>query len=101
MNFDDPMTDDLVVAIEAAHARFESARSDGGYRLSLLLSGFDLNPIVMAELVDDQGSTGAIRMEAGAEPKAVAQGCFTSGFLIGLMVGQVREARQIAEGVRE
>ena len=97
----DPMIDDLIVALEAAQERFRSAKDGDGYRLSLLLSGFDLNPILMAELVDDQGQAAVLRLEAGAKPKGVAQGMFTSGLLIGLMVGQVREARQIAAGVKE
>lgn len=97
----DPMTDDLLVAIEAAHARFASAKDGDGYRLSLLLSGFDLHPSLIAELVEDQAVSAAVRLEAGATAEAVARGMFTSGLLIGLMVGQVREAREIAAGVKE
>jgi hypothetical protein len=97
----DPLTDDLLVAIEAAQERSRCCRQDEGHRLSLLLSGFDLNPVLMAELVDDQGKSHAKRLEAGAKPAVVLQSSFVSGLLIGLMVGQVREAREIAAGAAE
>lgn len=94
----DPLTDDLLVAVEAAQARAGAAKEEDGHRLSLLLSGFDLNPVLMAELVSDMGKSHTIRLKAGADTNHTLQNLFVSGLLIGLFVGEVRRAREIAAG---
>lgn len=92
----DPLTDDLLIAVELAHSRAAAAKDDDGHRLSLLLSGFDINPILAAELVDDMGTSHTLRIKSGANPKEVLQNLFVSGLMIGLFVGEVREGRKIA-----
>lgn len=93
----DPLTDDLLIAVEAAQERARSARKDDGtFELVHLLSGFDLHPKVAAALLCDQVENHNGRIKAGADLEAVLMSIYLSGLLTGLFVGQVREARTIA-----
>lgn len=93
----DPLTDDLLIAVEAAQERARTARrQDGTYELPLLLSGHDLHPQVAAALLAEQIDAHAPRLRAGADPERVLASIYLNGLLIGLFVGQIREARRIA-----
>lgn len=92
-----PLTDDILLACEAAFDRARSSRrEDGTFPLTHLLSGFDLHPAVMSELVQDQVENHRGRFESGADLTTVLTSLFVDGLLIGLFVGEVREARRLA-----
>lgn len=94
----DPLTDDLLIAVEAAHERARSARNeDGNYVFTHLLSGFDLHPVVMGELTRDTVESHARRLAAGAELDTVLTSQFLTGFLIAFFIGEAREARRLAQ----
>jgi hypothetical protein len=93
----DPLTDDILMAVEMAQERARTARQeDGTWRLTHLLSGFDLHPKVMSALLADQVETHAGRISAGADPERALMSIYLSGLLVGLFLGEVREARKIA-----
>lgn len=93
----DPLTDDVLIAVEAAQTRARTARNeDGTWQLPHLLSGFDLHPAVMAALVSETVENHAGRLKAGGDPERVLTSLYLSGLLIGLFVGEVREGRRLA-----
>ena len=93
-----PLTDDILIAVEAAQERARSSQlADGTFPLEHLLSGFDLHPKVMATLISDQVENHAGRLSNGADPETVLTSMWVGGLLVGLFIGEVREARRIAE----
>lgn len=96
MNYD-PLTDDILIAVEMAQERARTARQDDGtWQLTHLLSGFDIHPKVMSALVSDQVENHSARLEAGADEDRVLTSLYVGGLLVGLFLGEVREARKIA-----
>lgn len=92
-----PLTDDLVIALEAAQARARSSRlEDGTFPLEHLLSGFDLHPQVMAALISDEVENHSGRVESGAPLDVALTSMYVGGLLLGLFMGAVREGREIA-----
>lgn len=92
-----PLTDDIVIAVEAAQERARSAQlPDGSFPLEHLLSGFDLHPKVMAGLIADQVDNHNGRLNAGANVPTVLTSLYVGGLMVGLFLGEVREARRIA-----
>lgn len=94
----DPLTDDILIAMEAAQERARSSRmSDGTFPIEHLLSGFDLHPKVMAALISDQVENHHGRLDAGADADTVLTSMWVGGLLVGLFIAETRKARQIAE----
>lgn len=92
----DPLTDDIGIAFEAAQSRARAARMpDGTFPLEHLLSGFDLHPKVMAALLADQVENHSGRLSEGADPDRALMSIAVVMLLIGLYVGEVREARKL------
>jgi hypothetical protein len=94
-----PLTDDILLAVEAAQTRARATRrEDGTWQLPHLLSGFDLHPGVMGALLSDTVENHAGRIKAGADLEGVLTSIYLTGLLVGLFVGEVREGRRIASG---
>lgn len=93
-----PLTDDILIAVEAAQERARSSRlPDGTFPLEHLLSGFDLHPKIMAAFISDQVENHHGRLDAGADIDTVLTSMIVGGLLVGLFIAETRKARQIAE----
>jgi hypothetical protein len=92
-----PLTDDILIAVESAQERARTSRQeDGTFALTHLLSGFDIHPTLAEAIVTEQVENHAGRVEAGADLKTVLTSILMNGLLVGLFLGEVREARTIA-----
>lgn len=88
---------DLREAARRVKVRQQSSNGDA----LLPFAGFDLDYAQLQDTVGGNVEAAAIAIAEGHNFGTVLRDLFCNGLLCGLMVGQVREARDIASGVKE